>query len=494
MAFPYTFPITFETGYFVEVDWDNDGVFTEAYDCITYDVKFIGFSRGKDDEQGKAQTGNATITVNNSDKKYSPEYTSSDLYGNLLPKRPIQVYYSASGTDYPLFYGFIEEIIPHPHWEEKDCIITAMDGLDFLARHDLDTALYTDELTGTIHGYILDSAGWSSTMRTLDVGQDTVPFWYSSGVKARFAQNEIDDSELGFSFVDGSGYYNFEDRHHRFTATHQTSQATFDDTMVNLPYNYNPRHIYNEVVVTVTPWDLQSEAELWRLDETPSTPAGETRTWWGDASVSGQSVFVAAWVTPVSTTDYTANSESGGGGDDETGNITITTSKFAKTIKLAITNDASHLVYITLLKARGTYYDSLTKVTRKAEDSTSQTAYQKRTLRVDGKYMTDADLAQDYVDFAIARYKDPQPEVGMEIMNKNSTLLTQLLSREISDRITVTNAELGMSKDFFFDWMGHEISMSGKYHQARYRLADASNEDFWCLGYSALGTGTKLGY
>ncbi len=486
--------------YKICVDWANNGTFTDAYDDITADVKSIHFSRGKSDELGKAEVGQLSVTLNNADGLYTPSNSGGDLYGSLKPKRTIKVYYSSGGTDYPLFYGFIEEIIPHPHLTEQDCIITATDGLDFLSRHDMSTALYKDTLTGTIHGYILDDAGWSSTMRTLDTGQDTVPYWYGHDVKARFAQEEIDDSEQGFSYVDGSGYFNFEDRHHRSTATHQTSQATFDNTMANIFYSLNPRNVYNIIKSTVTPFELQSSATLWTLEEIPSIPAGESAIWWADASVNNTPVFVDAWATlNDGDTDMTANSQSDGGGTDMTSDISVSLSKLAKTMKITLTNNGSVPAYLTLLQARGTYYDDKAKVTRKAEDTTSQTDYQKRTLDISGKYMSDAAQAQDLVDYGIGKYKDPRAELSMTLMNQDSATLTQILSREISDRITVINDNLGINGDYFIDYMEHDISMSGKLHTATYRLADTINEDFWCLDFSALASSvtegqTKLGY
>ncbi len=463
------------------------------------DVKTISFGRGKSDELGKAEVGTLSITINNDSKNYTPTYSSGDYYGYLLPKRTIGVRAYDSDYNYDLFYGYIEEIIPHPHWQEQDCIITAVDGIDYLSRHDMATALYKDSKTGTIHGYILTDANWTKLAR-LDDGQDTVPYWYGHNVKARFAQEEIDDSEQGFSYIDGSGTFNFEDRHHRSSEEHQTSQATFDNTMISSPYSLNPKNIYNIIKVTVTPWDLQSIATLWTLQEVPSIPAGETSTWWGEAAVSGQSVFVGAWANPLtSTTDYLANSQADGLGDNETANITVSATSFAKTIKIDITNNTDHLVYITLLQARGTYYDDLTKVTRKAEDTTSQTNYQKRTLELDGKYMTDASKAQDFCSYAIGKYKDPRGELSTALMNQDSTTLAQILGLEVSDRITVVNDTLGVNDDFFIDYMQHDISMSGKLHTVNYRLSDTLAEDFWCLDFSALASTTssgqtKLGY
>lgn len=640
--------------YEVVVGWERNTDFAGLYDDITGDVKSISFSRGKSDERGQAEVGQCSIVINNSDGTYSPPLATGDLYGNLLPRRPVRVRYTqqllvstltkevaavgdyaaedvlsesaSAGTawswaatklkggfgyiskaqvicevtgltpaltlylfkdtptcnlndnvantallhadldnyigkiDFPamedlgtgdsetlatpgtygnlplsfvcalddttiygvlvthgaitdetadmeisinltfelphydLFYGYIEEIIPHPHKTEQDCIINCVDGLDYLARHDMATALYKDTKTGLLQEYILDDALWNEDMRLLGTGQDTVPYWYGHDVKARYAQTEIDNNEQGFTFIDGAGHFRFEDRWHRSRARQQTSQATFDNSMAQINYSLNPKHVYNIIKVTVTPWELQSEAELWRLEEVPSIPVGETSTWWGDSEY-----FVDAWVTPVSTTDYTANSQSDGGGDDLTSDLTVATTKFAKTIKLAITNNATVPAYITLLKARGTYYDDQTKVTRKAEDSTSQTAYQKRTLAINGKYMADADNAQDLADYAISKYKNPRGEISVSIMNQDDTILTQILGLEISDRITVVNDDLGLSADYFIDHMEHNISMGGKLHTVNYRLADCENEDFWCLDYSSLASTTdsgqtKLGY
>ncbi|MBA7694057.1 hypothetical protein ES703_102658 [subsurface metagenome] len=571
------------------------------------------------------------IRVNNADGKYSPSLSTGALYGNLLPKRVIKVTTTAPAA-YNLFYGYIESITPHPHLSQQDAFISAIDGLDFLARHELDTVLWKDKLTGYLVNEIADNAygniltngnfedgdppddwtlegvgasvsrsteqkivgsysakltrngancnlyqtisnyasyigkklvirawvyatvasrarlyiddgitgwfslyhsgvaGWEQLSKTLtvnatatqlkiscridtgdtsayfdgvilvkghkclpgkilDSGQDTVPLAYWHKVRARFALEEVEDSELGFIYFNGAGELCFEDRHHRFSATHQTSQATFDDTMVDIFYDYSARKVFNEIRATITPWELKTIAELWRLEETPSIENGETITLWGNFEF-----FADAITTPVATTDYTANSAADGGGDDETANVTITMSKLAKAVKLVIQNDAAHIVYITFFRVRGTYYDSETKLSRKSEDATSQGLYQKRTLSIDGKYLTDADLAQNYCDYALGRFKDPQADIVITLINKSSTLLTQILSREISDRITVKNTELGLDRKYFINKMEHEITQGGTVHRCRWYLVDAENEDFWLLDYSLLGTGTKISY
>jgi hypothetical protein len=454
--------------------------------------------QGMEDLGGDSETIATTSTAGNLPLGIVCAVDSTTIYGVLVTRDAITgetvgmdmtVRLTVELPQYDLFYGYIEEIAPHPNLLEQDCIITAVDGIDFLSRHDANTTLYQNILTGAAHNYILDDALWNLDMRLVDAGQDTIPYWFANNVKARFAQGEIDDNEQGFSIVDGAGHYRFEDRHHRDSAEHQTSQASFDNTMAGITYSLNPRNVFNEVKVTVTPWELQVEAELWRLEETPSIDVGQTLTWWGDSQY-----FVGAWVTPVVTTDYTANSLANGTGTNMTTDIAITTTKFARTIKLDITNNGTVPAFITLLKARGTWYDDQTKTVRKTTDSTSQTAYQKRTYELDGKYMTDADKAQDYADYAIGKYKDPRGQLTMTVINQDTTTLAQILALEISDRITVDNDKLGIDGDYFIDYMQHDISQSGIVHTVTYRLADCTNEDFWCLDFSALGSQTKLGY
>jgi len=278
---------------------------------ITGDVKSIRFSRGKSDELGKAEVGTLSVTLDNSSANYSPSNSGGTYYGYLKPKRTIGIRAYDTTDNFNLFYGYIEEIIPHPHLNEQDCIITAADGIDFLSRHDTATALYKGASTGAIHDYILTDAGWLRLAR-LDDGQDTVPYWYGHDIKARNAQEEIDDSEQGFSWIDGEGTFNFEDRHHRSSAEHQTSQATFSDTMVNITYSLNARNVFNIIKTTITPWSVQSIQELWRLQEEPLIPAGVTLTWWGEAAYGGNSVFVDEWAAPTTIdvgAGYTGSSE-----------------------------------------------------------------------------------------------------------------------------------------------------------------------------------------
>jgi hypothetical protein len=493
------------TKYKIKVDWDNDGSFSEQYDDITSDIKSIRFSRGRDDELGKAQIGELTLTLKNETGKYTPSKISSPLFGKLLPRRTIQIRSIFNNTLYNLFYGFIEEIIPHPNFTEQDCIITALDGLDFLAKQELETSLYKGESTGTVIGHILDNIGWLSNKRSLDTGQDTIPYWYGHDILAKNAINEIEDSEQGFTYVNGSGNFCFEDREHRNSEEHLTSKFSFYDTMTQINYNLSAKNVYNNIKATVTPWTLQASTTLWTLGEVPVISPSTSLPIWGNSTVSGESVFVDGWNTPVASTDYKANTASTGLGVSLTHLMSVSVEKFAQAIKYDVFNSASVNAYLTLLQGRGTWYDSQNQFTLKSEDTNSESYYQKRTFSLDGKYITDSIHAQEFCDSTLAKYKNPHAEVSITIMNKNDTLMEQILTREISDRITVVNTKLGLSQDYSIDWMEHEITNSGLTHIVTYKLVNyynkilipnntlklttyAPNEDFMYEYYNTVST------
>ena len=78
----------------VYVDWNNDGDFTDTNDNITSDILELSFQRGRDyasQLNGKSVAGKLTIRIENDSAKYSPDNSSSALFGSLLPGRKVQV-------------------------------------------------------------------------------------------------------------------------------------------------------------------------------------------------------------------------------------------------------------------------------------------------------------------------------------------------------------------------------------------------------------------
>ena len=100
--------------YLVQVDWNNDGDYTDTHEDISDDVLSITSTIGRNFASqltGKASAGSLEVTVKNNTGKYSPFNTDSDLTGNLVPNRPIQWGITVP-TAATIWTGYIESIIP----------------------------------------------------------------------------------------------------------------------------------------------------------------------------------------------------------------------------------------------------------------------------------------------------------------------------------------------------------------------------------------------
>ena len=86
-------------GLFANITWT---------DVSSY-VRGVQINRGRSTELDSFQTGAATVTLSNRDRRFDPEYASGPYYGSLTPLRPIRIkaQYGAGATT-ALFSGFID--------------------------------------------------------------------------------------------------------------------------------------------------------------------------------------------------------------------------------------------------------------------------------------------------------------------------------------------------------------------------------------------------
>ena len=78
----------------------------EWTDVTTY-ARDIQISRGRKSEYTTFGAGSATISLDNSDRRFDPEYTPGPYHGDLKPMVPIRVQVSYNSVLYTLFHGFV---------------------------------------------------------------------------------------------------------------------------------------------------------------------------------------------------------------------------------------------------------------------------------------------------------------------------------------------------------------------------------------------------
>src|SRR5258708_12374220 len=74
-----------------EVDWANSGSWIDESAQVLLARVASGFKEGVPLTERVAALGTCSLTLDNSSQRYSPDYASGPLYGNLLTRRPIRV-------------------------------------------------------------------------------------------------------------------------------------------------------------------------------------------------------------------------------------------------------------------------------------------------------------------------------------------------------------------------------------------------------------------
>lgn len=415
---------------------------------------------------------------------------------------------------FDIWSGFLKTILPTPSRRGTSTAkLEAIGPLGYLNENKVQVAMSTSKGTGAAIGDILDAAGWPAGDRDIDTGQTTMTRFFMARTNVMEALRIVERSEGGFIKELANGRIAFEDRHKRLKAPHLTSQATFSDVVgATLGYSNIKQSdplpgIFNLFEITFPTFTVGSLATLWTLSESgassPLISPGETRTFvamYPTPSAPTADAGVDAWTTPVENTDYDANTASDGSGTDVSSDLAVAVVKGANTMEIAITNNGSVAAYVTLLQARGTPVSQNDPIRIFAEDATSKTAYGERIFTAGKNFVPDSAEARDWADFNLSIFKDSIPILSKRVdANRDQAHLDEVLTRDISDRITVVAntfaSGLGLNEDFFIEAIRHRIDAQLKTHDVTWELSPASGySNFWVLGTSALDTGTVLAY
>ena len=221
----------------------------------------------------------------------------------------------------------------------------------------------------------------------------------------------------------------------------------FDTSLSEILYssidtNYG-RDVINYITTKVYPRKVDSSTVvLYTSDYIRKIDAGETVSViarYTDPNQEAQNVAGKDFITPVATTDYTANAQEDGGGADLTANlgVTVTFSRTSAEIELENTGGADLYVTFFQLRGKGIYAYSPVEVT--ASDSTSIATYDKHDMENTLRYIDDVDLGQEISNSMLEKLKNPKNFVD-EVTFAISTSWRNLMAfmyLEVGDKILV---------------------------------------------------------
>jgi hypothetical protein len=195
----------------------------------------------------------------------------------------------------------------------------------------------------------------------------------------------------------------------------------------------------------------------------------------------------------VSGVNYLANTLEDGTGTNITADLVIVMTSGASGAQFVVTNNNASGGFLTLLQVYGNgIYDTGTRQAT-ARDASSITTYGEHVATVDMVYQESDDVAQGAADYLLAKYKTTFAQVStITVLGTSAALLAQILTRDISDRLTITETVTGVNAAFFINQV-HLRVLPTRYVQVTYTLAPAADPFsglYWVLGTSTLGTDT----
>lgn len=456
----------------VLVDWLRNGTFADAFDDVTRDVAG-GAAGSVDVEYGRelatalepTTAGNGSLVLLNGHRRYSPRNASSPLFGNVKPGRPVRVQRTvnnpAGGVNtYNLFYGHGDD---QPINAEPGAEVVRMGLVDNLADfrgQRVTTSLGTGIRTGVALGLILDAIGWTGG-RDIDPGVTVMPWWWESNADVLEAFERLLASEgpPALLTMGPNGEVVFRDRHHRITrAASLTSKATFrgigPEPVMHKDFEADESwsSIINDVTVSVPIRKPTGRIVVWETTDP---------VW----LLAGAYTLTIETTDPFYNLEYdTRNSiqyEQSLGGPSS---VTFSRSSGASAI---VTLNMTHPGLLTRLSLYGNSVPISRYTTVSASDAASKLDYGPRTLPNPDLAFAGPYDAQRIIDTVVAQRKAPLTKVQARFKvgtgAAGSRALSDfranaVLSRNLSDRVTVVEQETQINGPFFVERIRHNIA------------------------------------
>lgn len=231
---------------------------------LTPDVRQITIDRGRNVQQDTYVAGTAVVRVLDPNSYFNPQNTSSPYYGYLTPLRKLRVS-ATTGTDqHFLFSGYTTEYrYSYPVGQEIGYVdIYCADAFRLFQLSNVATIADSGsgQSTGTRMGKILDSIGFPTNMRTFSTGDSNCQADPATNRTALNALKNVEFSEQGAFYIDGSGTAIFKDRSEVVSSIADTP-IEFNQTTgipyANLVYAFDDKLIINQASITRVGGTLQ---------------------------------------------------------------------------------------------------------------------------------------------------------------------------------------------------------------------------------------------
>ena len=220
---------------------------------LTPNVRNITINRGRNILSDQYTAGDAVVRVIDPDGAWNPQNTSSPYYPYLVPLRKIRISATTATKDAFLFSGYTTEYrYSFPQGQEVGYVeIYCSDAFKLFNLAQIETVADSGagQSTGTRIGKILNQIGFPSNMRTVATGESLCQADPASLRTSLGALKNVEFSEQGAFYIDGSGTAVFKSRNEVVSSISGTPIEFNQTTGIpykNLVYAFDDKLIINQ--------------------------------------------------------------------------------------------------------------------------------------------------------------------------------------------------------------------------------------------------------
>ena len=224
---------------------------------LTPNVRNITINRGRNVTSDQYVAGTAVVRVLDNDGAWNPQNISSPYYPFLVPLRKLRISATTATKDAFLFSGYTTEYrYTFPQGQEVGYVdIYCSDAFKLFNLAQVQTVADSGagQSTGTRIGKLLDQITFPTNMRTVATGESLCQADPATLRTALGALKNVEFSEQGAFYIDGSGTAVFKSRNQVVSSISGTPIEFNQTTGIpyrNLVYAFDDKLIINQANVT----------------------------------------------------------------------------------------------------------------------------------------------------------------------------------------------------------------------------------------------------
>ena len=331
------------------VAWDGSNYVSEAANLLSATGQCRYSAWGSGSLTGRGVTDQMTVTLANSDGRYSPLNTGSAIYANISGggayHRPcyFEVSVNGGGAYTRVFTGVIK--IPKEQGSAFGSMPTVTIDCRSLDELYLNKRVSTTQSTflalnaaGATEADIitqwLSDAGIAST--DVDDGLVSIPWAWMDDESPIEDMWALAAAAGGRFYASADGIFKYENAQHLLFSPHSVSQQTYTQAdYKKLLVWYDDADLYSDVTIEVSGRIVEGTDVLWEPEEDVFIPAGATKT------------LTAQFRYPAYSIDAVNFAAASSGGKDLTASVTVTDATYyAQRAEIEITNASAYGAYL----------------------------------------------------------------------------------------------------------------------------------------------------